>query len=88
MSDSSKKKKTVYRGMGLFLGCFNSHPPTVPVIQSVFDHRQHFTGDGFYAPLHGNVVVHQTVEVLIAAWLPTAKKIGILLVFYRHRLHP
>jgi hypothetical protein len=46
------------------------------MIQSVFDHSQLLIGDGFHAPLLGNVLAAQTIEVLIAASLPAAIRIG------------
>ena len=46
------------------------------MIQSVFDHSQLLIGDSFHAPLLGNVLAQQTIEVLVAAALPTAIRIG------------
>ena len=58
------------------VGCLESEPLSGPVIQSVFDHSQLFTGDSFHAPLFGNVLAQQTIEVLVAAALPAAIRIG------------
>ncbi len=56
--------------------CLESKPLSGPVIQSVFDHSQHFIGDSFHAPLLVNVLAQQAIELLIAAALPTAIRIG------------
>jgi hypothetical protein len=46
------------------------------VIQYIFYHSQLLIGDSFHAPLLGNVLAQQTIEVLVAAALPTAIRIG------------
>ena len=58
------------------VGCLESEPLPGPVIQSVFDHSQLLIGHSFHAPLLGNVLAQQTIEVLVAAALPTAIRIG------------
>ncbi len=58
------------------MGCLESQPLSGAVIQSVFDHSQLLIGDGFHAPLRGNVLAQQTIEVLVAAALPAAIRIG------------
>jgi hypothetical protein len=46
------------------------------MIQSVLDHSLLLIGDGFHAELLGNVLAHQTIEVLFADALPAAIRIG------------
>ena len=46
------------------------------MIQSVFGHSQLLIGQGFHAPVLGNVLVEQTIEVHVAAALPNAIRIG------------
>jgi hypothetical protein len=58
------------------MGCLESQPLSGPVIPSLFDHGQLLIGDSFHAPLLGNVLAQQTIEVLVAAALPTAIRIG------------
>jgi hypothetical protein len=58
------------------VGCLESEPLSGPVIQSVFDHSQLLISDSLHAPLLGNVLPQQTIEVLVAAALPTAIRIG------------
>lgn len=60
------------------LGCRESQPLSGPVIQLVFDHSQLPIGDRFHPPLLGNVLAQQSIEVLIAAALVTAVRIGKL----------
>ncbi len=54
------------------MGCLEPQPLSGSVIQSVFDHSQLLIGDSFHAPLLGNVLPQQSVEVLVAAALATA----------------
>jgi hypothetical protein len=58
------------------VGCLESQPLSGAVIQSVLDHSQLLIGDSFHAPLLGNVLPQQTIEVLVAAALPAAIRIG------------
>ncbi len=62
--------------MKYLVGCLESEPLFGPVIQSVFDHSQFFIGDSHHAALLGDVLTQQTIEVLVAAALPTAIRIG------------
>jgi hypothetical protein len=56
--------------------CLEPKPLSGPLIQSVFDHSQLLIGDSFHAPLLWNVLPQQIIEVLVAAALPTAIRIG------------
>jgi hypothetical protein len=58
------------------VGCLESQPLSGAVIQSVFDHSQLLIGDSFHAPLLWNVLAQQTIEVLVAAALLAAIRIG------------
>ena len=58
-----------------------SAPPSEPFFKSVFDHSQLLIYDSFHAPLLGNVLPQETIEVLVAAALPDAILICIDLVF-------
>ena len=58
------------------MGCLESQPLSGAVIQSVFDHSQLLIGDSFHAPLLGNVLAQQTIEVIVAAELPAAIRIS------------
>ena len=51
------------------VGRLESQPLSGAVIQSVFDHSQLLIGDSFHAPLLGNVLAQQTIEVFVAAAL-------------------
>ncbi len=75
-ADSRTKCNTVQRGVKHFVGCLESEPLFGPVIQSVLDHSQPLICDSFHAPLLGNVLAQQTIEVHVAAALPTAIRIG------------
>ena len=58
------------------VGRLESQPLSGPLIQSVFDHSQLLIGDSFHSPLLWNVLAQQTIEVLVAAALPAAIRIG------------
>ena len=58
------------------MGCLESQPFSGSVIQFVLDHSQLLIGDGFHAPLLGNVLAQQSIEVLVAAALPAAIRIS------------
>ena len=58
------------------VGCLESQPLSGPTIQSVFDHSQLLIYDSFHALFLGNVLAQQTIEVLVAAALPDAIRIG------------
>ena len=53
-----------------------AEPLAGTVIQPVLDHGQLFIRDGFHAPLLGNVLAQQAVEIFIAASLPAAVRIS------------
>lgn len=57
------------------VGSIEPQPISGPVIDSVLDHRQLLIRYCHNAPLLGNVLAQQTVEVLVAAALPTAIKV-------------
>ncbi len=76
MVDSRTKCNTVQRGVKHLVWGLEAQPLSGPVIQSVFDHSQLLIGDSFHAPHLGNVLAQQTIEVLVAAALPTAIRIG------------
>ena len=58
------------------IGCLESQSFSGSVIDSVFDHSQLLIGHGFHAAFLGDVLAQQSVEVFIAAALPTAIRIG------------
>ena len=58
------------------VGCLESEPLSRSVIQSVLDHSQLFIRHGFHAPLLWDVLAQQPIEVLVAAALPAAIRIG------------
>lgn len=58
------------------VGCLESEPLSGAVIQSVLDHSQLLIRDGFHAPLLGNILAQQPIEVFVAAALPAAIRIG------------
>ena len=58
------------------VGCLESEPLARPVIQSVLDHSQLLVRHGFHAPFLWDVLAQQPIEVLVAAALPAAIRIG------------
>ena len=58
------------------MGCLEPEALYALVIQFVIDHNQLLICDSFHLPLLGNVLAQKIIEVLVAASLLTAIRIG------------